>query len=56
MVTKLKLEPWSEGDLWLIQGTLGDAGMTKCLGDPETPEKMARRDSSTRTGTAPPRC
>lgn len=41
--TKVRLEPWSQDDLPLLQRLLGDPVMTAHLGGPETPEKLARR-------------
>jgi RimJ/RimL family protein N-acetyltransferase len=39
------LEPWAEGDLPLLERTLGDARMTEHLGGPESPEKLAERQA-----------
>lgn len=37
------LQPWSEGDLLLLQKLLGDADMMAHLGGPESPEQIAQR-------------
>jgi RimJ/RimL family protein N-acetyltransferase len=51
----VRLEPWGEGDLPLLTGLLGDPEMTKHLGGPEGPEKLAERQAKyerlTETGT-----
>lgn len=39
----LRLEPWSKGDLALLHKKMGDPEMTKHLGGPESPEKIADR-------------
>jgi RimJ/RimL family protein N-acetyltransferase len=39
------LEPWAEGDLPLLERTLGDPRMTEHLGGPESPEKLAERQA-----------
>jgi RimJ/RimL family protein N-acetyltransferase len=39
------LEPWGKGDLPLLQKALGDPEMTKHLGGPESPEKIAERQT-----------
>lgn len=39
----IRLEPWGNGDLPLLQKTMGDAAMTEHLGGPESPEKLAQR-------------
>jgi RimJ/RimL family protein N-acetyltransferase len=39
----VRLEPWGEGDLPLLQRLLGDPAMTEHLGGPESPEKLAER-------------
>jgi RimJ/RimL family protein N-acetyltransferase len=39
------IEPWGEGDLPILQKTLGDPAMTKHIGGPESPEKIAERQS-----------
>jgi len=42
-VTSVRLEPWGEADLPLLQQLLGDPRMTEHLGGPESPEKIAER-------------
>lgn len=37
------LQPWSEGDLPLLQKLLGDPDMMAHLGGPESPEQIAQR-------------
>jgi len=37
------LQPWSEGDLPLLEKLLGDPGMMAHLGGPETPEQIRKR-------------
>jgi RimJ/RimL family protein N-acetyltransferase len=39
----VRLEPWGQGDLPLLERALGDPAMTIHLGGPETPEKIAAR-------------
>lgn len=39
----VRLEPWGEGDLPLLEKLLGDAAMTQHLGGPESPEQLAER-------------
>jgi RimJ/RimL family protein N-acetyltransferase len=39
----VRLEPWGEGDLPLLERLLGDPKMTEHLGGPESPEKIADR-------------
>ena len=39
----VQLEPWSENDLALDQHMLGDPEMTRYLGGPESPERIAQR-------------
>jgi RimJ/RimL family protein N-acetyltransferase len=39
----VRLEPWGEGDLPLLEKLLGDAEMTEHLGGPESAEKIAER-------------
>lgn len=41
----LHLEPWSTGDLWLMERLLGDPAMTVHLGGPESPQKLAERQA-----------
>jgi RimJ/RimL family protein N-acetyltransferase len=40
-----RIEPWGSGNLALLQQTLGEPEMTKHLGGPETPEKLAERQA-----------
>lgn len=39
----VRLEPWGEGDLPLLERLLGDPEMTVHLGGPESVEKLAER-------------
>lgn len=39
---QVRLEPWGEGDFWLLRRT-NEPGMTEHLGGPETEEQLARR-------------
>jgi RimJ/RimL family protein N-acetyltransferase len=39
----VRLEPWGEDDLPLVEKLMGDPKMTKHLGGPESPEKLAER-------------
>jgi RimJ/RimL family protein N-acetyltransferase len=39
----IRIEPWAEGDLPLLLRLMGDPEMTKHLGGPESPEKIADR-------------
>jgi RimJ/RimL family protein N-acetyltransferase len=41
--TRVRIEPWGDGDLPLLKKTLGDPEMTKYVGGPETDEKLAER-------------
>jgi RimJ/RimL family protein N-acetyltransferase len=41
----IRLEPWGPGDLSLLQGLLGDPAMMRHLGGPESPEKIAERQT-----------
>lgn len=41
----VRLEPWGECDLPLLEKLLGDPEMTKHLGGPESAEKLAERQS-----------
>ena len=41
----MRLEPWGEGDLPLLQELLGDPVMMEHLGGPETAEKIAERQA-----------
>jgi RimJ/RimL family protein N-acetyltransferase len=38
-----RIEPWGGGDLPLLERLMGDPAMTKHLGGPESPEKIAER-------------
>jgi RimJ/RimL family protein N-acetyltransferase len=40
---EIRIEPWGEGDLPLLQRCLGDPVMMEHLGGPESPEKIAER-------------
>jgi RimJ/RimL family protein N-acetyltransferase len=42
-LSEIRIEPWGEGDLPLLERLLGDPAMTEHLGGPETPEKIAER-------------
>jgi len=37
------IEPWAEGDLPLLEQLVGDPGMMRHLGGPESPDKIAAR-------------
>jgi len=39
----VRLDPWGEDDLPLLEELMGDPQMTEHLGGPETPEKIAER-------------
>jgi RimJ/RimL family protein N-acetyltransferase len=39
----VRLEPWGEDDLPLVEKLMGDPVMTEHLGGPESPEKLAER-------------
>jgi RimJ/RimL family protein N-acetyltransferase len=39
----VRLEPWGDGDLPLVQQLMGDPVMTEHLGGPESPEKLVDR-------------
>jgi RimJ/RimL family protein N-acetyltransferase len=41
----VRLEPWGDGDLPLLEKLMGDPGMTEHLGGPESPEKIAERQA-----------
>jgi RimJ/RimL family protein N-acetyltransferase len=43
--TAVRLEPWGEDDLPLVEKLMGDPEMTKHLGGPESPEKLAERQA-----------
>ena len=44
-MTDVRIEPWGEGDLALLQQALLDPAMTAYVGGPETPEKVAERQT-----------
>jgi len=41
----VRLEPWGEGDLPLLERTMGDPEYTKHLGGPESHEKLVERQA-----------
>ncbi len=41
----VRLEPWGAGDLPLLGKLLGDPAMTEWVGGPESPEKIAERQT-----------
>jgi RimJ/RimL family protein N-acetyltransferase len=41
----VRLEPWGPDDLPLVEKLMGDPEMTKHLGGPESPEKLAERQA-----------
>jgi RimJ/RimL family protein N-acetyltransferase len=41
----VRIEPWGEGDLPLLEKLLGDPAMTEHLGGPESPERIAKRQT-----------
>jgi RimJ/RimL family protein N-acetyltransferase len=41
----VRVEPWREGDLPLLEKLLGDPRMMEHLGGPESPEKIAERQA-----------
>jgi RimJ/RimL family protein N-acetyltransferase len=41
----VRLEPWGEDDLPLLEQLLGDPAMTEHLGGPESPEKIVERQA-----------
>jgi RimJ/RimL family protein N-acetyltransferase len=43
--SETRIEPWSKGDLHLLEKSLGDPQMTAYVGGPESPEKIAERQS-----------
>jgi RimJ/RimL family protein N-acetyltransferase len=43
--SEVRLEPWGTGDLPLLVKLLGDPEMTKHIGGPESPEKLAERQT-----------
>jgi RimJ/RimL family protein N-acetyltransferase len=42
-VAAVRLVPWGEDDLWLVERLMGEPAMTEHLGGPESPEKLADR-------------
>jgi RimJ/RimL family protein N-acetyltransferase len=44
-VTAVRIEPWGAGDLPLLEQLVGDPAMMEHLGGPETPEKIADRQT-----------
>lgn len=42
-MTAVRLVPWGEGDLALLEQLVGDPAMMEHLGGPESPEKIAER-------------
>ena len=42
-VSNVRVRPWADGDLWLLERTLRDPQMTAHLGGPETEEKVRER-------------
>jgi RimJ/RimL family protein N-acetyltransferase len=43
--TAVRLEPWGDGDLPLLEKLMGDPEMTEHLGGPESQEKIAKRQT-----------
>jgi RimJ/RimL family protein N-acetyltransferase len=41
----VRIEPWGAGDRPILEQALGDPAMTTHLGGPETPEKIAERQT-----------
>jgi RimJ/RimL family protein N-acetyltransferase len=41
----VRIEPWGEGDLPLLEKLMGDPGMTEHLGGPESHEKIVERQA-----------
>jgi RimJ/RimL family protein N-acetyltransferase len=41
----VRIEPWGEGDLWLLENLMGDPEMTRHLGGPESHEKIVKRQA-----------
>jgi RimJ/RimL family protein N-acetyltransferase len=41
----VRLEPWGSEDLPILEKSLGDPEMTRYLGGPESPQKLAERQS-----------
>jgi RimJ/RimL family protein N-acetyltransferase len=44
-VSAIRLEPWGEDDLPLVEQLMGDPRMTEHLGGPESPENLAERQA-----------
>ena len=44
----VRIEPWTDADLPILEQTLGDPAMTEHLGGPESPEQIARRHAGYR--------
>ena len=42
-MSEVRIEPWDEGDLPLLERLMGDPAMTEHLGGPESPEKIVER-------------
>ena len=42
---KARIEPWGPGNIELLQQLMGDPAMTEHLGGPESPEKIAERQT-----------
>lgn len=42
-MTNVRIEPWSESDLEVVEKVMGDPRMTEHLGGPESPEKLRDR-------------
>jgi RimJ/RimL family protein N-acetyltransferase len=41
----VRIEPWGRGDLPILEGALLDPAMTEHIGGPESPERIARRQT-----------
>ena len=46
MTPAIHLVPWGPGDLSLLEQLLGDPAMTEHIGGPESPEKLAERQTT----------
>jgi RimJ/RimL family protein N-acetyltransferase len=44
MTGKVSIRPYAEGDMWVLERTLGDPGQMVHLNGPESPEKIRQRD------------
>jgi RimJ/RimL family protein N-acetyltransferase len=44
-MSSIRIEPWGAGDLGLLEGLLGDPAMMEHLGGPESPERIAERQT-----------